>query len=382
MGRTVIGMDLDRSYAQISYYNERSLEPETLSAQENQNRCQIPAPPDLFPLIEGNVELGLTTLANFIKRCIQGIRPAVEPEESCIMVTMREVTAQWAEALKEACQMAGFARENVFLQTHRESFCCYTLHQRKDVWLHKVALFEYEDEKIFSYVMDIDYRTKPALVSAEPGPEAVIRRNGEEDDAWDKLRDQAFLALIQETFQGEPYSAAFLIGDRFDKSWAVESVQMLCRRRHVFQGQNLYTKGACYAAMQRMGIGKKLDHYLYYSEDTVEKNLSMQMEIRGKAGDYQLISAGVNWFEAEHTCEFLISGTNKVVIYAKSIHGGGLESYSIELKGLPKSEDRTRRLMLKLKFIARGRCRATVRDLGFGEFYPSTGSVWESVLEV
>lgn len=383
MGRTMIGLDLDRENAQISYYNDRLMEPETVAVPEHQDRYLIPTPADLFSLIEGNVELGMTALANFIKTCIGYIRPAVAPQDVCIMVTMEEITRVWADALREACQIAGIAEENIFLQTHRESFCCYTLNQRRDLWMHRVALFAYEDGRISSCVMDIDYQTKPALVQARAGQVLELGKQGERDDAqWNEQRDRMFLDMIRETFRGNAFSAVYLIGDGFDKTWAVESIPFLCSRRHVFQGRNLYTKGACYGAMQRMGAGKKLDQYLYCSEDMVETNLSMQMQIRGAASSYMLISAGVNWFEAEHTCEFLISGTNEVVIYAKSMRGGDLESYTISLKGLPERPDRTTRLMMQLKFIARGRCRVTIRDLGFGDFYPSAGAAWESILEV
>lgn len=385
MRKTIIGLDLDRESSQISYYSERSMEPETVSIQENQDRYLIPTPSDLFSLIEGSVELGQMTLANFLKGCVGYIGASVKPEDICIMITMKEITLAWAEALRNACQMIGIPGEAVFLQTHRESFCCYTLNQKKELWVHKVALFEYEDTKISSYIMDIDYHTKPALVRAEAGKKVDLGRQGaRSDEQWNEQRDAQFLEMIREVFQSNTFSAVYLIGDSFDKTWAVESLQYLFsnRRRRVYQGRNLYTKGACYGAMQRMEVGKKLDGFLYQSEDLVEHNLSMQMELRGKQSTHILINAGVNWFEAEYTCEFILDNTNEIIIYARSMMGGETESYSIMLKGLPERPGRTTRLSMRLKFIAQGRCRVTIRDLGFGEFYPPSGKVWESVLEV
>ena len=383
MEKTIIGLDLDREYTQISYYNERCTEPETVSIAEQQDRYLIPTPADLFSLIEGNVELGLTALANFLKTCISYIRPQVSLTDSCIMVTMKEMGQIWADAIRDACQMLGMAQGNIFLQTHRESFCCYALHQRRDLWMNRVALFEYEDAKISSYIMSIDYRTKPALVYAEAGKVLELGKQGSRSEKqWNERRDELFLQMIRETFQNDSFSSIYLVGDSFDKTWAVESLQFLCRKRHVFQGRNLYTKGACYGAMQRVGVGKKLDTFLYSSEDLVTTNLSMQMQIRGRASSYMLISAGVNWFEADHTCEFIVEDTNEIVIYGKSMLGGEPESYSIVLKGLPERKDRTVRLWLQAKYVAQNRCKITIRDLGFGEFYPPSGRVWESILEV
>lgn len=384
MGKRIIGLDLDIKYTQISFYNEKTGEPETVNAPENKDRCLIPTPPDLFPLIGDSVELGVMTLANFLKKCIGLIRPAASPEDTVIAVTMREMTGGWADALRDACEMLGIPGTSVYLETHRESFCYYTLSQKKELWNQKAALFEYEEEQIFSWTMETDYSTKPALVSADPGKELHLERRGAESDGqWNERRDQAFLALIRELFEGERYSAVFLVGESFDKTWAVESLRFLCQRRHVFQGRNLYTKGACYGAMNRQGLGRHIGNYLYWSEDTVKTNLSMRMENRGKTTGYLLASAGVNWFEAGHTCEFLTDGTKEVLIYGRPILGDGtVQSYSIPLKGLPDRPPKTTRLSLAVSFLSAAQCRVTIRDLGLGEFYPASGLSWESVLEV
>ncbi len=383
MKTTLIGLDLDRDNAQISYYNERVVEPETVAVSEHPECYLIPVPADMFRLIEAKMELGQTALANFLKKCISFLKPAVQPEDICIMVTMKRMDLLWADAIREACQMIGIGRENVFLQTHQESFCSYTLNQRRDLWAHSVALFEYEEKTISSYIMRIDYSTKPALVTAQPGKVLELGTQGSRSQQqWDQRRDELFRKMIEETLDREQISAVYLIGDSFDKTWAVESLRVLCHRRHVFQGRNLYTKGACYSAMQRMGKKKRLDQFLYQSDDLVTVNLSMQMEVRKKMSSYTLINAGISWFEAEHVCEFIAENTDEVEIYAKSMLGGDTEKYSIVLKGLPKREGRTVRLWLSAKFTSPNRCKITVRDLGFGEFYPPSGMVWESTLEV
>lgn len=383
MKRTIIGLDLDREFSQISYYSERNMEPETVSIAQNQNKYLIPTPQGLFSLTEEAMELGVMTLANFLKSCVSFVRTATDMQQVYMMITMKEIRQPWIEALKNACEMMGMNRENVWLQTHRESLFYYTLNQKRDLWAHKVALFEYEDSRITSYVLDVDYATKPALVTVTPGDEMNLGSRGRRtEDEWNVYRDAKFLEMIQNTFEGESFSATFLIGDSFDKTWAVDSLSYLCRRRHVFQGRNLYTKGACYAACKRLGVGNVLTNYLYKSEDMVENNISMQMTMRGKTSNYLMVSAGVNWFDAEHTCEFILDDTNEVVIYAKSMLGGPAASYTIPLKDLPSRPPRTTRLQLKAVFTSAQRCKVTIRDLGFGDFFPASGLVWESILEL
>ena len=383
MKQRIMGLDLGEKYAQVSVYNERSKDPESVALLENQEEYAIPVPADLFSLIEGSVELGLMTLANFIKTCVSYVRPAVEVKDLCMMITMDQMVAPWPDALRGACEMAGMDPRNVFLQTHRESFCYYTLNQKRELWNHTVALFEYEADEIRTYMMNVDYATRPAIAEVKKGEVLPLKKpQTMEKDQWNTYRDQKFLEMVKGQFGNHTISSVYLVGDDFNKSWTVESVRYLCWKRHVFQGQNLYTKGACYGALDRLGIGKKLDQFLYRSEDMVETNLTMQMDIRGKNTTYRLINAGINWFEAEHTCEFIVENTREIVIYGKSVFGEDLMSYTVDLKDLPVRPDRTTRLFMKLKFIAAGRCKVTVRDMGFGEFYPPSGQVWESILEV
>ena len=61
-------------------------------------------------------------------------------------------------------------------------------------------------------------------------------------------------------FGKDTYSCAYLTGEAFSKEWAKESLAFLCRRRKVFLGQNLYTKGACHASMEYAHMSKMGDY--------------------------------------------------------------------------------------------------------------------------
>lgn len=380
MKRTIIGLDLENEYSQISYYSDRAGEPETVSIVENQDKYLIPTPEGL--LRERGKEK-VRDLAEFIKACISYLRPVPDMTDIFLMITMREVRQPWIGWLHDACQMLGMEGENVFLQTYQESFFYYVLNQKKELWNHDAALFEYTQSGIRSWMMKMDNRTRPALVSVVPGEEIHLGSPaGRSEEEWNAVRDQKFLELIQSTFQEKIVSSTFLIGDSFDKTWAVESLQYLCRKRHVFQGKNLYTKGACYAMCHKLHIGKNLDAWLYQSEDMTEYNISMQMNIRGQKTDYMLLSAGMNWYDAQNNCEILLDEGKELVLYARSMRGGETSSYTIVLKGLPERPVKTTRLRISLAYQSAKVCKVTVKDMGFGEFFPSSGLIWESMLNM
>ena len=51
------------------------------------------------------------------------------------------------------------------------------------------------------------------------------------------------------------------------------------------------------------------------------------------------------------------------------------------LPGLPERPIKTTRLALSLAYSKLKKCRVEVKDLGFGEMFPSSGKVWDELVE-
>ena len=153
-----------------------------------------------------------------------------------------------------------------------------------------------------------------------------------------EVKDEKFLELAKKMFGKRTFSSVYLVGEEFDKSWMGNSLAFLCNRRKVFMGQNLYTKGACYAAMEYARMSRVGD-YLYAGPDMIEQNMGMQMIIRGHREFYPMISAGVNWYMARAECEFVLDDTSEVILYSKSMEGEEL-SHTVRLPGLPDRPNR------------------------------------------
>lgn len=380
----IVGFDLGREHSQITFYSQRTPEPTTVSLEEGKDDYLMPTPKELFPLVEKQEELGITVLRDFIDTCIRRIPGADQGGRLSVMVTMERMEHPWTSVLPRVLHMLGIERNRVGLQAYTESFSCYMLNQKKELWNYKVGLFEYEDSRITAFELGIDYKTRPALVTVKRISslnldQKVQGRLGK--DAWNEERDRLFLQMITRNFQNKTYSSVFLIGDNFNKTWAVHSLKYLGNRRHVFQGRNLYTKGACYAFMMRTGI-QKVGNFLYVSDSMTEVNIGLQMNIRGKDSYYLCLNAGINWYEALHTCEFLLDDTDEVVIFTKPIDGSPAKSHCILLEELPKRPNKATRIQMKISFLSVHECRIELKDMGLGELFPSQGQTWEEILDV
>jgi hypothetical protein len=292
---------------------------------------------------------------------------------SGIMVTVPRLNKALVDNLKEAFRILKFPAGRCFLQNYDESFYYYTISQKPEFWSRRVGLFTFEgDEAAFRH-LQIDHQSKPAVASVKAGKRAAL------DSAWEN-RDVDFCRLIQESFGNDIYSGVFLVGNGFDKEWAVRSIPLLCKnQRHVFYGNNLYCKGACYGAKEKVE-GRLVKDLVYQGEDIVTAMLGMEMLISGVHSYYPLVEPGVHWYETKKEFEILLEDTRELVFLAGEPRSPKLQRYSMALPGLPERPAKATRLGIKLEFESLNRIQIQVTDLGLGELFPSSGLVWKETL--
>ena len=292
---------------------------------------------------------------------------------SGLMITTPKLTKPMVENIRVACEYMGFSRNRCFLQDYEESFYYHTLYQKVDIWSRNVALFTFDQNEVAFSKLVMDKKTKPIQVSVKRGKRVTLHQDAVE-------RDFDFYELIQESIGNEVFSSIFLVGEGFEREWAVRSVPLLCRhQRHVFYGNNLFAKGACYGAKEKVEE-RNLKGYLYAGNDLVRLNVGMDMMVFGTPAYHSLISAGVNWYEAVGDCELLLNDTEELTFVVSNMDNTKKERYSMALPGLPDRPPKATRLHLHLEFESANRCRIDVEDLGFGEMYPSSGLKWQETM--
>ena len=101
------------------------------------------------------------------------------------------------------------------------------------------------------------------------------------------------------------------------------------------------------------------------------------MRIRGRETYYPVVSAGVNWYEAHHSCEFIPDGETRISFITKPMTGGDEVSHVLRLTGFPDRPNRATRLRLTVYFTSADCCVTEVEDLGCGGFYKPSGKTWK-----
>lgn len=407
----LIGLDINEYESQICKYDSETKEPVSVMVTAGGTRAAFPSHLAYLPKddkwkygVEADyfvAHKGAVLVNGFFRKCLKGeefkegnkvftaaeilakfitlsltLANITDPvnQIDTLYITVPEITKIFAHTAEEAFDLIGFKKNQVYLIDHTESFYYHTFYQKSDVYKNDTALYYFPDEYSVNFIaIGVDGSTMPAVVSQKACMSAELPFE-------EKERDAAFLEFIKETMNTGSYSGAFLVGTGFSRTWAKESMAMLCRgQRKVFYGNNLFSKGACYGAMEK-SLERKLKNYIYIGTDLVTVNIGMEMLVEGSPAYKPLIVAGVHWYEAENEIEFLLNDEKDLVFRTSSMKNGERRKLKMELPGLPVRPAKTTRIRLHIGYIESNKCVITATDLGFGELFPSSGLEWEEVL--
>jgi hypothetical protein len=253
---------------------------------------------------------------------------------------------------------------------HKESFFFYGSHLPPEFSSHDMGLFEFRDGKLSFWCLERVRRAKPQLMRIRE--ESYSLENGSEDEDFARIIPLAFGKQIITTI--------YLVGDGFEGEWMDRSLKLLCQGRRVFLGKNLYSKGACYGAMQL--AGRATSDFVYIGEHEMKASVSVKVYERGNLKFHTLIAAGVPWFEAECDCDVVIDGSPTIDFWIQQPGSREARIEAMELGALPQRENRTTRIAIHMEATSDHTVFLSLTDVGLGELVPGTGTKWEHELQL
>lgn len=404
-GGSILGIELNDQYCQISFYDEEKHEPETLEAAVD--NYQIPmllgfykdewvygkAAKKLGVLHEGyvidnlyekalnreKVQVGdkacdgVWLLARFFQFVLEGFQRI-----EYLTFSVPHTDIDVSRMLKGIAQFIGIPREAVYVQDYKESFCHYMFYQPKELWQYEAALFYCDRNEIRAYMLrrlrtlrgrgDELFVAVDQVANAQMEELAAIYPVLNVDKAKDA--DERFKTFIQSVFDKKVVSSVFLTGEGFENNWYPASLKVLCNGRRAFIGNNLYSKGACYTAYRKCRDFE--DNPVYLDETKMTEQICLRMRVNGKECWYPVVQWGSHWYEADGQWDVLLEDTSDIEIHIESLFNGELQAETVSLAGLPERKDYALRLTIEVLFQDEKTCRITFKDAGFGEFFPAT----------
>ena len=414
---SIIGYDINAKMCQISYYNEKTQEPETVDTGIEKENNQIPLVMNYYKEtwtygrqarrmstvrdsicvegiwecalgnrkieVDGQEYEGVQLLADFVKSTLNGFE-----EIESITFTVPEKNEDIRVLLKGIGQKLGVAKENIYVQDYKESFCHYMFNQPKELWQYEAALFYCDEDVIRAYMLrelkNSSQKSRESFVTVDKVADARM----EELEAVypvlhvekAKAADEHFKRFIQSVFNKKMISSVFLTGDGFENNWYPNSLRVLCNGRRAFMGNNLYSKGACYTAQRRKE--EQSDAPVYLDETKLTEQISVRMRVNGEEGWYPLVSWGNHWYESDRQFEVLLGDTEDIEIHVDSLVTGRHLVESVSLKGMPDRKNYALRLKISTFFSDEKTCHIIFEDMGFGEFFAPSGFRLEKIIEL
>lgn len=300
----------------------------------------------------------------------------------CVVFTLKDMNADLMKMIKRIMKRLDTGKAVISFMSHEDCFYQYMIHQPEEMWIHDVLLYEYRADGIRSFCMSMNRNTRPVVgfIENDLFPQMkmteVANMKAEQKMAFFRQLDDAFLEIAREQCEGRNVTSVFLLGDIFSKEWCRESLRFLCKNRRVFQGNNLFSKGACYGARERVLPSTLSRDYVFLSEEKLKANIGIECN-RGQEKAYQpLLDAGTSWFEARKEIDFILAKNNRLPLTVTPLDSGRPRIAEITLEGLQVRGNRTNRVGLSVYMEDADTVAVEVIDKGFGEFFPSTGQIW------
>lgn len=416
--RIVVGLDLSDEFSQVSYYYLSQSEPETLSTVLGENKICIPtilgktkgesvwtygsealelpgavlidgllekARSGMAVSVDGRDYDPIDLLTLFIKKCFSLLGTTAPLEKvSLIYITVEETDAVMVDILNKAVETLRIKPEKVFFQNYAESAYQYILHQSKELWNHDVLVLHLTDKGLCARSYKKNIRTKPVVMLMEEQNFHSFQAENldEATEGKKKRKDQEFYQILFGIMEGKMYSSVFMLGDGFEGDWCKDSLKYLCRNRRVFRGNNLYSKGACYGAQEKLAPSELSTRYVFLGKDKVKSNIGMRVYREGEEVYLALLDAGRNWYDTYKEMDFILDREDSVTLIITPLNGKNVHNAQIYLTGLPVRPARATRIHLELRMMSEKRLFIKITDLGFGEFFPASGLDWTGEMEV
>lgn len=261
--------------------------------------------------------------------------------------------------------------EDISFQSHEESIFSYLVHQPRRLMGYETQILDLTTEQLVAYRVEMNHKTRPVVVSIETTETEFYKKKHyasimEHDRELAKL-DQELAEYMQGYTAGRIVTSLYLIGDGFHGDWYQETLKVICRNRKVFAGDNLFGKGACFAAAERIWKGEASEDFLYLGKDMLQYNVGIRLHDKAEEIYCPLLDAGTNWYEAAGSLAFYIEDTDEIRLQVVPIRGGKKEIV-IGLNGLRRPY---RSCLVEIAFSMQDKetLELTVLDHGFGSFF-------------
>jgi len=410
-GTLIVGLDLGNEVSEICCYDNEIFEPVCLTEKA-------------IPTVAGVKESGewvfgeeamstwqagrCTLLKNVIDKIAKGnpisvygkeVRPVFllalifrkmlslvhgyDQEETILklVVTVEMPTKELTDNIYTALESLGIKKDRAVVVDYKQSYMYYVLSQKREIWVNDVGMFYFGNKGLKYSQFTIDRRKTPNIVGiTERDYSGIINM-----DMFGKDMDRLvyeFENVAQNAIHKQIISTLYMIGNGFENGWADESMRKLCYGRRVFKGDKLYVKGACYGARYYAGKSN-IEPFVYIDENMTTAHISARVYVGAGCQEIIVSKAGSVWYDVDSSFDIIPCEETELVMGITDIITKTSSKHIIALEDIcTRRPDRMSRINVRVRMQAVDKMIVTIKDLGFGEIYPSTNRIYERVIDL
>jgi len=409
----LLGIDLCDDYSQISCFKSMEMDVDPVAISKEGSSCLIPTVickkkgEDQWFIGEEAYRLALfgggTMVDKLVKlvrkegsATIEGVRYSAEeilekylqkllllpgekygtPGVDSLVLTVQELEGRFIDCLIRVSERCGVPRELVHVLSHTETFVHYVISQRKEVWANQTSLFDLTEDGLHYYEMRVIRGRKPQVIEAvHEKLEEGFSLDVLDSPAGERLADTILTACGERLLQRKIISSVFLTGKGFSTTdWAPGFLKLVCNKRKVFAGPQLFANGAAYLAYDYLQETTSYP-FICICEGRIQSTVSVYAVYDGRKEQIILANAGSNWYEAKTSVQFVLDDVHTLDLVVTPVGSPRVEKVSISLDDLPARPNKTTRIEVILSFTAEKCMTVRVIDRGFGEIFPATGKM-------
>ncbi|MCR5587253.1 MAG: hypothetical protein K6F77_06960 [Lachnospiraceae bacterium] len=300
-------------------------------------------------------------------------------------LTSSMMDEKFKHKIKNAFIAAGLDEDRFFFIEHSKSYMYYALSQKSELWVNNVGLFEfYRDEQNYLRLkfvqLKIDRSQSPFIIGIDERDltENMDLRSYDRISDFEKINN--FTNMANAIFYKNVITTVYIIGSRYAEGWLDRSLRKLCVGRRIFKGENLYTRGACYASKILDEGGSKT--FVLMDGSGINSNIYLRIFSGGETKLYRVVRAGNRWEDVDESVDIIPDDEDEISIVVENVITRQKKLHMLSVSSVDGRPNRLTRFTFRIRFAGAGECIITLKDNGFGEFYKSTNRIWERTLKL
>ncbi|MBO4325586.1 MAG: hypothetical protein J5845_09405 [Lachnospiraceae bacterium] len=297
-----------------------------------------------------------------------------------VVISMRDPSDKMIQIIEAAMETTGVRHESIRVRSHLQSFMFYAVRQKKELWVNDVGLFDFNENGLMYTQLSTAKKVAPITVTAQIKDLSNLLDENMLETMPDNQLAYCFRTITDKVLYRQILSTVYVTGKGFESNWSDDVLKALCSGRRVFKGMNLYAKGAAYFGLYEND--EEMRDFLFLTEDMIRSTIAIRMFKDNQIADYPMVRAGTRWSEVNAKTVGILDDTEEVYFSIYHTVKKDSKHVVVSLKNLHGRENKTTRVSIGIRCLDRETAVITVKDLGFGQFYPNTYRVWEKIVEI